>query len=684
MKIIQRTQNTQSTINLKIIFVIICLLFSGLDKAGLSAAPAETLNENSTQKKRFEVFFPEKWEYLYVSGISQKKIPDRDDAWKDYKPYTLPKNPDNSRFLWVKTTLPGHILRDANLLYIRYLQNISQIWLGEEILVDGAQNISSSYFPLKNYSEPVELSILLELSLGNSFVIQELWVGSYISTIFYRISRDIDRIFFGIFFALVGIAAFFLGQKNNQRKMMYAFSVFTLVAGIYVFMDTPTINMFFAAEDIAPLLITISCLVFFSVSLFKFLLETFPALQPFWFKYLFYVLLISAIFIIMLISFNRWSFENFEYILQIYLVPAALIEVMQTIFIIRHAFSGNKKIKYFTIGLLFLMAAVIHDTLVALQILDYFTLLLHWGIFAFILFLIQIIKMTWKEQSEEIINYNKNLEHMVVDRTRKLESAQKQIVVQEKMAALGNMTAGIAHELKNPLNFINNFSELSGDLINDLEDARNEKKSDLEVQRVSDLLRSNLNKIHDHGKRANDIINSMLLHSHRGSANKQITDINKILKDSLQLAYHGMRATIQNFDIQIKEDYGKLDQISIVPQDIARVFVNIINNGIYATIEKKSQQPDYQPVLKISSREINLEGNTRTIEVRIRDNGTGIEESIKGKLFEPFFTTKPPGSNTGLGLSISYDLVVKGHDGQIEVDSVLGEYAEFIIRLPVR
>lgn len=266
-----------------------------------------------------------------------------------------------------------------------------------------------------------------------------------------------------------------------------------------------------------------------------------------------------------------------------------------------------------------------------------------------------------------------------------LKAAQAQLVVSEKMASLGQLTAGIAHEIKNPLNFVNNFAELTVELSDELnaEAAKWSPHLPEEERRylgeiISDI-RSNAQRINDHGKRADSIVKGMLLHSRGKSGDRQLTDINALLAEYINLGYHGMRAVDSGFNIEIDAEYDSaIGEIMVVPQDIGRVFLNIVNNGCQSTTQKKQQQQeDYSPKLTVRTRLIGDQ-----VEIRIHDNGLGIPQEILDKVFEPFFTTKPPGQGTGLGLSISYEIIVQQHGGKLMIDSRAGEYAEFIIQLP--
>ena len=259
-----------------------------------------------------------------------------------------------------------------------------------------------------------------------------------------------------------------------------------------------------------------------------------------------------------------------------------------------------------------------------------------------------------------------------------LKSTQAQLIQAEKMASLGELTAGIAHEIKNPLNFINNFSEVSNELIDEMkEELLNGNKE--EAISIANDLKQNLDKINHHGKRADSIVKGMLLHSRGTSGDKALTDINNLLDEYVNLAYHGMRAQNRDFNITIEKDYDEsLEKFNVVPQDISRVFLNIISNGCYAANDKKKTSgDDFSPTIRVATKNLNDK-----VEIRIRDNGNGIPDKIKDKLFQPFFTTKPTGEGTGLGLSLSYDIVTKVHGGEIKFESEEGKYTEFIITIP--
>jgi PAS domain S-box-containing protein len=262
---------------------------------------------------------------------------------------------------------------------------------------------------------------------------------------------------------------------------------------------------------------------------------------------------------------------------------------------------------------------------------------------------------------------------------RDLRATQASLIQAEKMASLGQLTAGIAHEIKNPLNFVNNFAELSGDLLDELHDAVANNQQD-EIDELTATLKGNLAKITEHGKRADGIVRSMLEHSRGSSGERRSVDLIALVDEALNLAYHGARARDQSFNITLERDFDEgVAPITLVPQDVTRVLLNLLSNGFYAARRRQSMEmtPGFEPTLKVVTQELG-----DAVEIRVRDNGIGIPEEVKDKLFQPFFTTKPTGEGTGLGLSISYDIVTQQHGGSITVDSKVGEYSEFTIRLP--
>lgn len=303
------------------------------------------------------------------------------------------------------------------------------------------------------------------------------------------------------------------------------------------------------------------------------------------------------------------------------------------------------------------------------------------------------VELLHEQQKKLLMQQNDQLEQRVKERTTELreqkealqisltelKSTQMQLIQKEKLASLGELTAGIAHEIQNPLNFVKNFSELSIEFISELKQevrAGNEKS----VLDLAEILSKNLEKISTHGNRASRIVKGMLEHSRLSSGERRPTDLNALVDEYVKLAYHGSRAKDNEFTCKLVTVLDpKLVKFNIIPQEIGRVLLNLLNNAFYAVREKKKNaDPSYQPTVTASTALIDNQ-----VEIRVLDNGIGIPDSIKAKIFQPFFTTKPTGEGTGLGLSLSYDIITKGHNGGLEVKTEADGATEFIIQLPL-
>jgi len=301
-----------------------------------------------------------------------------------------------------------------------------------------------------------------------------------------------------------------------------------------------------------------------------------------------------------------------------------------------------------------------------------------------------------KKQEEEfkaVSLKNTELDRLVAERTaeltsqkeelqatlEQLQTTQQQLIQSEKLASLGELTAGIAHEIQNPLNFVNNFSEVSMELLDEMEEELNKGDKEEAIAIANDI-KQNLEKIRHHGQRADGIVKGMLQHSRASSNTKEPTDINKLADEYLRLAYHGLRAKDKSFNAELETHLGdNIPLVNMVPQDMGRVLLNLFNNAFYVVQQKqKTSGAYYKPVVKLTTA---VKG--KSLLITVEDNGSGVPDDIKDKILQPFFTTKPTGEGTGLGLSLSYDIVAKGHGGKIDVESKEGEGSKFIITLPV-
>gem|GEM_PF-3429075 len=311
------------------------------------------------------------------------------------------------------------------------------------------------------------------------------------------------------------------------------------------------------------------------------------------------------------------------------------------------------------------------------------SLLLAGGLLEFIRFRSRQLRQRNRMLEEKVLQRTRELKHSLDD----LRDTQQQLIQREKMASLGELTSGVAHEIQNPLNFVNNFSEVNRELIIELKEEM-DKGNIPEVRAITEMLDQNTEKIHHHSRRADAIVKSMLQHSRIGSGKKESIDLNSLVNEYARLAKQGQLARDNTFEVNIvtRNDEG-IGSIMLVPEEIGRVLLNLYNNAFYSIVTRaKSGEPGYEPIVTVTTRKLTEsnpgQGRMEQVEIRVRDNGTGVPQKVRDKIFQPFFTTKPTGEGTGLGLSLSYDIITKMHGGDIRVESREGEYAEFIIRLP--
>jgi len=456
---------------------------------------------------------------------------------------------------------------------------------------------------------------------------------------------------------------------------------------------------------------------YYLVQFFRYFLRT-KKTYPKWDRFLFILGVSNIIFnvITILLSFTYKSKGSYLYD-SISLLTFCIIPLCIIITLLLHIGRNDRSIRYVIIGalpLLLLYIASMFDILVPDILLTNFRLIevccISWFVLSFTMILLMRFDLLRKENAEQALDKERLmlekeqeksllieqqkvlLEKQVAERTAELQqslhdlkSTQSQLVQSEKMASLGELTAGIAHEIQNPLNFVNNFSEVSVELIKEMVDEV-DKGNTGEVKIIADDLVQNLEKINHHGKRADAIVKGMLQHSRSSSGQKEPTDINALVDEYLRLAYHGLRAKDKSFNAAMNTDFDpSIGNIKIIPQDIGRVVLNLFTNAFYAVTEKKKQEiPGYEPTVSVSTMRSLSGGEGRgEVIIKVSDNGNGIPQKLLDKIFQPFFTTKPTGQGTGLGLSMSYDIVTKGHGGELKVLTQEGEGSEFIIILPI-
>jgi two-component system NtrC family sensor kinase len=288
-----------------------------------------------------------------------------------------------------------------------------------------------------------------------------------------------------------------------------------------------------------------------------------------------------------------------------------------------------------------------------------------------------------KQRTAELTHQKEELQQALIE----LKSMQAQLVQQEKMASLGELTAGIAHEIQNPLNFVNNFSEVSIELLDELKEGIFKNLPDDNKEEADEIMNDitqNLAKINQHGKRADAIVKGMLQHSRATTSKKEPTDINALADEYLRLSYHGLRAKDKSFNASMKTSFDEsIGSIEAMAQDLGRVLLNLYNNSFYSVAEKKKLIGEgYEPTVNVTTKQVTLPSGSSAVEVTVSDNGMGIPQKVLEKIYQPFFTTKPTGQGTGLGLSMSYDIITKAHNGELKVETAEGEYARFIITIP--
>jgi signal transduction histidine kinase len=526
-------------------------------------------------------------------------------------------------------------------------------------------------------------------------------IGDYLKIVDYNYLKkhnyDTDDIisfgFFGFILFAVIFNLFFYYVNREKVYLVYSFLLF--------------FSALLLAENVFSALIfsefRAGYPVFYAFTIIMFIIMLIHTIRfffrininfPGWDKFLVYVSAIIALMgcLIFLAWQNNWA-VFFIVIVVITALSFFAFIVASIIMIISLLRRKDKEARLFVIAAMpFLVSPIIAGIVQLDWVITTFgmwtILVLSWGMFArFKSLQIENARVALEKEEERnrlIAAQKDELEKLVEERTAELRQSldelkqtQNQLIQSEKMASLGELTAGIAHEIQNPLNFVNNFSDVSIELIDEMQEELQKGDTEEALALAGDI-KQNLDKIAHHGRRADGIVKGMLQHSRKSSGQKEPADINVLADEYLRLAYHGLRAKDKSFNAKMITEFDEsLPKVSIVGQDVGRVLLNLFTNAFYATQQKqKSAGPDYMPTITVTTLQ-----DDEDVIIRVKDNGTGIPDEIRDKILQPFFTTKPTGEGTGLGLSLSYDIIVKVHNGTIDIQSVEGEFSEFIITL---
>lgn len=534
-------------------------------------------------------------------------------------------------------------------------------------------------------------------------------IGSRIDVFRMLVGRDLPTVALSGLLGAVGFMSLLIFLFNRKQTLFLSFAFFNIIISIYSFSVTTVKSMALNNYSLWEFTNMISFWLIASVIPFfvQNMLEKtkHKRIASYLWKTQLILMALSFVILTPLFSAGRNPTTPLITIIIIFTGIVIISVVIMTILLARELRRNKPELILFFIGFIIfeIMWQLDYISMERIKNFDFLQL----GAFVLNIVLTFILYRRFTETQRQLQEYNRDLEQKVDERTHELEQnrdeleqaneeliqtleqlhvAQERLVTQEKLASLGNLTAGIAHEIKNPLNFINNFSQISAELLGELSDEFKSVKSKLTPSEIEDMeeliesARENSEMVCKHGRRADAIVKSMMLHSRGKSGEVKSTDMTSFLDEYINLAYHGMRATNLDFSVDIKTDfYPESVSLDIVPQDLGRAVLDLINNAFYAMKEfADSRGADYQPEIIVITAVIDS-----YFRITIRDNGPGIPDTIRDKLFEPFFTTKPAGQGVGLGLSITYDIVNREHGGKIEVESEVGTFTAFHLYIPM-
>lgn len=582
------------------------------------------------------------------------------------------------------------------------IRNGQEVTIYKNLTIDPRRKLIDYSFSFYNYEEFIQQAYLTQSEYSGdtkgAFVAGMLILAFFINLFFFSIVREKIYIYYAIFLLFEGLwylcasARYFL----TIDPASYQYIDYLLFNGACFFAITQFVRHFLKTFKYYPYLdkviltFLVSHLVYFNSLLFIQFFNSYElrGANDLVSGIIFCVLMFSLLLAFLLPQKERDKFTTLSIIaaLPAFLVWACLYP-LGSVGRFLYMRNPDKQLPKF------IQTITSNVTFIEMVCVAWFVLLFSWILLQKYALLRKQLTLQALDKERERGELMKEqqiiLERQVEERTaaltqsiEDLKSTQKQLIESEKMASLGELTAGIAHEIQNPLNFVNNFSEVSNELIDEMNEEL-EKGDVEEAKAIASSIRQNLQKIAHHGKRADSIVKGMLQHSRASSHQKELTDVNKLADEYLRLAYHGLRAKDKSFNAELITDFDpNLPLARIVPQDIGRVFLNLLTNAFYAVQDRKKKEKvsgtPFKPTVKLSTST-----DQEFITIKVEDNGMGIPENIKEKVMQPFFTTKPTGEGTGLGLSMSYDIVVEAHGGTIKINSKEGEFTEFAITIPI-
>ena len=607
--------------------------------------------------------------------------------------------PDNAALFTFMVTLTFEVYLDSTRIYqvgelVPHSSNRFAVTTLRSIPLPAGASGRMLYFRI--YSEYTEL-----IGIPNSVYLSS---GTGVPATVLR--TELDDLILGIIFTFVALIALFLAVQGRQEDVAlpaFYISLFTFSIGVHLLTESGISRLTIAAPVLwyylfwgAAYLTPVGFIAFFE----QVIGSGYRAII----RRLWQAHLVLGVVALLLDSVGVFYMPR---LVRPFLLLFTISILAMIVTVVPAVRKGSREARIFVVGFLLAAAAGLYDVVFVGFVFNLDrSQISSWGILILMFCLAYILMYRYTENTRQLRaaharleEYSTTLEQKVEARTHdlheknealsrtlgELKTAQDHLIHAEKMASLGSLTAGIAHEIKNPLNFINNFSQLSVELADELvqELEANQGRPLAEVlDDVQDLLadlKTNAEKIREHGQRADGIVRSMLEHSRSSAGERRAVDVNGLLDEYLQLAYHGMRASTLDFNVTMEKDLdASVGAVEMAPQEIGRVFINLLNNAFYAVRERsRSSDGSYAPTVEVRTRR---DGDS--VEIRVRDNGPGIATDFQEKIFEPFFTTKPTGSGTGLGLSLSYDIVTRGHGGTLTVESAEGEGATFVITLP--